>query len=295
MKRKNLFSLISTFLVFLMMPIYSSATIREKGTGLFFCEQSAFQIQACNNWVLDNESGIGQGVPMILYPKGETWKDSPVVIYGKSASKEQAPSIEKQIDNTLKIFHNEYKSPNYKAEKKESIKLQNGKIAEIYYFSGDRFGNYEAGGYIEEDESINFLIMSARNEKAFKSSIIGFYEIVSSYENKFPKPTEKSEWEKLSLEADKMEKEEYSSLALQKIAPLFAEGMNKCSKWSTKGEKANVFDIIVHIAPSGSISKIDHKTPTAMSVCFSEFIKQTRYPSHSYNPEFLQKIEMKIK
>jgi hypothetical protein len=36
--------------------------------------------------VLDNESGKEQGLPCVLYPKGESWADARTVMYGKIAS-----------------------------------------------------------------------------------------------------------------------------------------------------------------------------------------------------------------
>jgi hypothetical protein len=34
---------------------------------------------------LDNESGVDQGMPCVLYPKGSSWSDAKTVMYAKIA------------------------------------------------------------------------------------------------------------------------------------------------------------------------------------------------------------------
>jgi hypothetical protein len=50
--------------------------------------KAAFNIAAPEGWVLDNESGLEQGLPCVLYPNGESWADARTVMYAKIAGTE---------------------------------------------------------------------------------------------------------------------------------------------------------------------------------------------------------------
>jgi hypothetical protein len=44
--------------------------------GIVYGPKAAFNINAPEGWVLDNESGSQQGMPCVLYPKGQSWADA---------------------------------------------------------------------------------------------------------------------------------------------------------------------------------------------------------------------------
>src|SRR2546425_4812389 len=56
--------------------------------GIVYGPKAAFNISAPKGWVLDNESGVSQGQPCVLYPKGSSWRDAKTVMYAKIASTE---------------------------------------------------------------------------------------------------------------------------------------------------------------------------------------------------------------
>ncbi len=62
--------------------------------GIVYGPKAAFNIAAPEGWVLDNQSGVEQGLPCVLYPKGSTWADATTVMYAKIAS----PQFEKVDD-----------------------------------------------------------------------------------------------------------------------------------------------------------------------------------------------------
>ena len=48
--------------------------------------KAAFNIGAPEGWVLDNQAGKEQGLPCVLYRKGDSWSDARTVMYVKIAS-----------------------------------------------------------------------------------------------------------------------------------------------------------------------------------------------------------------
>ena len=54
--------------------------------GIVYGPKASFNISAPEGWVVDNESGKGQDLPCVLYPKGSSWSDAKTVMYAKVAS-----------------------------------------------------------------------------------------------------------------------------------------------------------------------------------------------------------------
>src|SRR5580765_4891512 len=71
-------------ILFLLICARSSAQENFRG-GIVYGPKAAFNISAPEGWVLDNESGAEQGLPCVLYPKGESWADARTVMYAKIA------------------------------------------------------------------------------------------------------------------------------------------------------------------------------------------------------------------
>src|SRR6266571_7412635 len=71
-------------LALLFLPAGVPAQNQYAG-GIVYGPKAAFNIAAPEGWVLDNESGVEQGLPCVLYPKGESWADARTVIYAKIA------------------------------------------------------------------------------------------------------------------------------------------------------------------------------------------------------------------
>jgi hypothetical protein len=140
-----------------------------------------FTLEPPAGWIRDIRAGSSQGVYQVFYPEGKTWEESPVVAYGRFRIKDNhTKTIKDQVADTIKDFQNN-SSLNIKAEFKESIKLPSGKQAEVYYYTGDKYGNFEVASYIEETKTINFIVMSAKNKNEFDSVIDKYYELVKSY------------------------------------------------------------------------------------------------------------------
>ena len=56
------------------------------GGGSVHGPKAGFNISAPEGWVVDNESGKGQDMPCVLYPKAESWSKAKTVMYAKVAS-----------------------------------------------------------------------------------------------------------------------------------------------------------------------------------------------------------------
>src|SRR5262249_19734217 len=75
------------FLLAVSLPCFLSFSQQYPG-GIVYGPKAAFNIGAPKGWVLDNESGQEQGLPCVLYPKGQSWANAKTVMYAKIAGTE---------------------------------------------------------------------------------------------------------------------------------------------------------------------------------------------------------------
>lgn len=98
-----------------------------------------------------------------------------------------------------------------------TTKTADGKVASLRYFTGDKFGNYEAVGYVPEEKVVVNIVLTARNKAAFEESLQSFRKLVASYRFVTDNPKiedlpklvreEKERTEKLQPDAKKSDKE----------------------------------------------------------------------------------------
>lgn len=154
---------------------------KEGNGGILYGEGFAFGFQAPPGWVLDNQVAVDSGLDAVFYPRGQTWQKSPVVAYclGRPRTAKVKTAAD-AVQDTLADMHRKG-NPNSKATKMPPLKLKLGGTAEIYYYTGDKFGNYEAAAYIVEEKTISYFILTSRKKDLFTRSIPAFQALVKSY------------------------------------------------------------------------------------------------------------------
>jgi hypothetical protein len=171
-----------SFLLFLfLLSANCLAQPIPEGFGIVYGQGFGFNLKAPKGWVLDNQSGVSQGMHAVFYPKGGTWDDSPVVAYAQSRPKtDTIKSADDAAQATIKKFH-EDGSLKYQGKLAKTFKSNTGQDGVIYYFSGDKWGNNEAVAYYVEPKRINFIVMNAREKAIFDQSLPAFEELAKSY------------------------------------------------------------------------------------------------------------------
>jgi len=269
-------------------------------TGMLFGKDHAFYFTAPPGWVLDNKSGVNQGVHMAFYPGGFTYKNSPVFAYGRSASLAgSVQTIEDLVKSTIQDFKDNG-SVNYTGRKEKTIQLPGGKTAEIYFYGGDRWGNYEAAGYILEKKTVNFLVFSSRYKKAFDDNIDKFYEILKSYKNAFqedvPGYDERQFRDYVNrAEADKKtdQGKAYEELLSNTQAKDLEELFRECLAYEKEAFAADNIDAIFLIEPNGNIRESHFWPINSLTNCFRGSVARLEIPPHRL-PIFHWHVSFKI-
>jgi hypothetical protein len=156
-------------------------------------KEYAFEIKAPRSWVLDNDAAKEQGINLVFYPTGANWETSKAVIYVRVRTNGAAlRGIADQVNDTLRNLR-ETGSPNVTVKHVKTLTTQDASKAEVYYFAGDKFGNFEATAYIQSKGSIHFITLSARDEDSFRQAISAFDSLVTSYADLTKPPTPSSQ------------------------------------------------------------------------------------------------------
>lgn len=177
---------VKTFVLILFAALLSViplafASILEEGVGIVYGSDYAFSLKAPKGWMLDNESGVEQGVHAVFYPKGSSWEKSVVVAYARARPKTAEIAT---ADDAAKFVVEDFRAngnPKYSGKRVKTIKTTNGVDAVIYHFSGDQWGNSEAVAYYVEAKTINFVTLSSRDRKAFEDALPAFDKLAASY------------------------------------------------------------------------------------------------------------------
>lgn len=176
-----------------LLPLLTAAALADpilEGYTVISDRGYAFELKAPRGWYLDDVIARGQGVNVVFYPKGYEWDNAPAVCYARVRTVGgEVNRVEDQVHDTLRnLRQNGATGP--AARFVRTITTQDASKAQVYYFSGDQFGNHEATAYIQAKASIQFVTLSARDEAAFRNALPAFESLVSSYEDltKAPSP-----------------------------------------------------------------------------------------------------------
>ncbi len=283
--------------VVLLLLLFSSvtafATIREGGKGLLFGEEHAFFFTAAKGWVMDNESGASQGIYMAFYPAGFSWSQSPVIAYGSTMVKNsKVHNVKEAVEHNIQEFR-DTGNDNYKGEFKEELPLPDGKKVYIYHFSGDKWGNYEAIGYIEENDTINYLVLNAQTKEAFEKSLPAFKAILLSYKNAYVRVSD-AEFKKLLEASDKMAKTK-SGMAYEDtpgLSNMLSALVTDCVA-STPKESRKDFDMVVKIEENGEVTGAYIKPENMLSRCVQAAAMVRAFPMHRMGT-FLEHVHVDL-
>lgn len=164
-------------------PVHAAeSSAVEGGFGIVRGPGYAFYLKAPEGWVIDAVSGVEQGVPVVFYPKGGAWADSPAVVYARARPRTKGViNIEEAVKSVVEAVRAQG-NPGYNAKLLKTVRTSDGKEGVIYRFSGTKTGDIEATAYFVEKKTIDFMTLSCRSEKVFESSLPAFGQLVSSYE-----------------------------------------------------------------------------------------------------------------
>lgn len=175
---KKMLSLLFTLTGILFSQSMISDSSAQLNSGIIYGANYAFGLTAPDGWVLDNESGVSQGLYAVFYPRGGSWGRSLAGMYANGLQKDSSgnETIEKIIAADTIHFRKNY--PNVIFASSPNMNLSKSKQAKIVCFT---YSNYEAVAYIDEVKTVSIIVLTARDEKSFNDAFSAFQQLVSSY------------------------------------------------------------------------------------------------------------------
>ena len=150
-------------------------------TGIIYGSNYAYSLTAPEGWVLDNTSGVQNGLNAVFYKKGGSWAKSVAIMYTNTASLED--NAHRSLDLLIKYDVNEFMKnyPDMQITNGRDIFLRDNKIAKVKYLYGKTYKNYEAVAYIDAGKTCIMIVLSSRNKDEYEKSLKAFESVVKSY------------------------------------------------------------------------------------------------------------------
>ena len=157
--------------------------------GIVYGPKAAFSISAPQGWILDTESGVNQGMPCVLYPKGSSWSDAKTVMYAKIAGT-QFEDVKAFVAMAIKEMKNTRGAP------KENI--ASGKTGDGHdYFINEypatkSYSQWERVAYVQLPRAVAYIVLSSRDEASYRKASPALEEVVKTLVYLEPKADSKS-------------------------------------------------------------------------------------------------------
>src|SRR4030095_9526513 len=133
--------------------------------GSVHCPKAGFNISGPEGWVVDNESGKGQDLPCVLYPKASSWSDAKTVMYAKVASP-QWEGVNAFVATAIKEMKAKHGTPK---EKIASGKSKDGHDYFINEYPATKtYSQWERVGYVQLPQGVGFIVLSSRDRASYQ-------------------------------------------------------------------------------------------------------------------------------
>jgi len=153
--------------------------------GIVYGPKAAFNINAPEGWVLDNESGSQQGLPCVLYPKGQSWADAKTIMYAKIAST-QYQDVNAFVAVAIKEMKAKHGTPK---EKIASGKTHDGHDYFINEYPATKtYSQWERVAYVQLPHAVAYVVLSSRDKTSYQKDSVALEEALKTFIYLEPKP-----------------------------------------------------------------------------------------------------------
>src|SRR5882724_10318078 len=153
-------------LAFLSLAAISTRILGHETSpgGIVRGPKAGFNISAPEGWVVDNEAGVNQGMPCVLYPKGSSWVDAKTVMYANMAGPE-FEGVNAFVETAIKEMKAQYGIPK---EKIASGKTKDGHDYFINEYPATKtYSQWARVGYVQLPQGVAFIVFSSRDKASY--------------------------------------------------------------------------------------------------------------------------------
>jgi tetratricopeptide (TPR) repeat protein len=133
--------------------------------GIVHGPKAGFNISAPEGWVVDNEAGVNQGFPCVLYPKGSSWSDAKTVMYANMAGPE-FEGVHAFVEMAIQEMKAKHGIPKQKIA---SGKTQDGHDYFINEYPATKtYSQWERVGYVQLPDAVAFIVLTSRDQASYR-------------------------------------------------------------------------------------------------------------------------------
>jgi hypothetical protein len=154
----------------------------QQALTVLYGDDHSFAITPPVGWVIDDTSGLGSRIRVVLYPRGQTWFKAPVVMYENPMHKDPAhPStFREMVDGNLARYRQHF--PSALVKNAEPVQTLTGQGAELVYRAPEGSRPREAVAFFDQKGLVVMLVMNAHDPGGFARTLPAFREMVKSYQ-----------------------------------------------------------------------------------------------------------------
>lgn len=146
------------FVFFLILVSVVVARADESGFAIIHGSKGAFNISAPKGWVIDTRAGADDGLPCVLFRKGQSWEGADPLMYAKIASAEYKNAeafAKKAIKEAIKD------RGDFAVTRVESGKTKSGEDYFINeYAANEDYPRTERVAYIQMPDAVAYVVFS---------------------------------------------------------------------------------------------------------------------------------------
>src|SRR5919198_1925450 len=133
--------------------------------GIVHGPKAGFNISAPEGWVVDNEAGVEQGMPCVLYPKGSSWADAKTAMYAKVASPEWE-GVDAFVKWAIEGMKEKHGIPKQKIA---SGKTKDGHDYFINEYPATKtYSQWVRVGYVQLPQGVAFIVLTSRDQASYQ-------------------------------------------------------------------------------------------------------------------------------
>jgi tetratricopeptide (TPR) repeat protein len=276
-------------LALLLLPV----GVRAQETypaGIVYGPKAAFKIDAPEGWVLDNESGVNQGMPCVLYPKGESWPDGRTVMYAKIASTE-FEDVNEFVAWAIKGMKAKHGTPK---EKIASGKTADGRDYFINEYRATKtYSQWERVGYVQLPQAVAYIVLSSRNKTSYSKDASALEKVLKTLVYLEPKsdlvstlapspsptaaaPSRFTSLTDATAEADRLRETEAGKLYDFDFNATMSDRITDVVGQCAKDSKPVIFDLVFVFAGDGHIAQVLKTPDSTVATCVAAKLGNVR-------------------
>ncbi len=169
--------------VAVLLASFSLAAAEEVPYAIVYGPKAAFNIAAPDGWVINNSAA--QGLPCVLYRKGQSWESGDPVMYAKIAgtSIEDAEAFVKDAIDDMKKRRGEVK-----IKRVETGKTKDGRAFFINEYSpNEKYRRSERVAYVQLPKAVAYIVYTSDDAARFRKHQGALQHLLASFTYLEPK------------------------------------------------------------------------------------------------------------